>query len=69
MRRLAPRRVVITCTTGRTIVGTLALSWPWGPVRVRNAKLAEAHVDPNTSPTVDGIVRVRRGAIDFMQVI
>lgn len=68
MRRRPPRRAVVTCVSGRTIVGELTWSWP-GWVRIRAARVAERGVDPGTVPAADGIVYVRSSSIDFMQVI
>lgn len=68
MTRRAARRVVVTCVSGRTIVGELAWSWPWC-YRVRAARIADAGRDPGAGPVVDGTVVVRRAAVDFVQVI
>lgn len=67
MRRLAPRTVTLTLRSGRTIMGTQALSWPWC-VRVRSARLGERGVNPSTVQPADGTMVVPRSSIEFMQI-
>jgi hypothetical protein len=65
VRRLAPRRVVVTLTTGTTIDGTLALCWPWS-VRVRSPQVIERGTHPAKA---DGVIVIPRRSIAFMQLI
>lgn len=61
------RKTVVNLTTGRTVFGDLALSWPW-TIRVRNARVIERGTQPDTAVKVDGIVRIPRRSVEFMQV-
>lgn len=66
-----PRRVVIACTSGRTIIGTLAWSWPWS-YRVRSAKIIERGVsarEVDAMKASDGVVCVPRTSIDYVQIV
>lgn len=72
MIKIARRRVVITCNSGRTIIGECMIGWPFGAVRVRAAKMLErgaGAADLSRAPHVDGILVVPRHSIDYMQVI
>lgn len=68
MRRLAPRKTVITTHSGTTIIGTLALSWPWS-LRVRSAQVIPAGTAAAKAPPADGIIVVPRRSVHYMQII
>lgn len=67
MRRLSPRKIVITTHSGTTIVGVLALSWPWS-LRVRSAQVIERGASAKVPPA-DGLIVVPRRSVHFMQLI
>jgi Rieske Fe-S protein len=59
------RQAVVNLTGGRTLVGELAVSWPWA-LRLRGAATVGAD---GRQTRIDGVVVVRWRAVEFVQLI